>query len=139
MGYFAEYFDAYFGEGTAPVVVATEPSTGGWVRKYDKYLARLIKQRMRLEEDGDVVEAALEAAGVALPVTVTDAPPDDLPRLRRLVVAYARKADAAPKTQRAIDYAKRAQSQLAYELAIRAIAKEIEDEDDAIATLLAFL
>ena len=29
---------------------------------------------MRLEDDEETVEAALEAAGVALPATVTDAP-----------------------------------------------------------------
>ena len=125
----------------APVPVASE--TGGWSalfrteqarfkREEERELAKLLKQRLRAEDDRRKVEEV-----VALEV---DEDASELERLRSLVTTYAATADRdlwANRTARAIDYAQRAQTALAYELALREIAKQEEELEMVLLMALA--
>ena len=132
-------FYAFLAAALAPVV--DQPSGGfHWSVRYERELAKRLRRKIQLEDEADAVEAALEAAGVELPATVTDARGDDLKRLRGLVNAFSAYADeSANRTQRAIEYAQRAKTQLAYELAIREIAQQLEDEEHAVLLTLAMI
>ena len=78
------------------------------------------------------MEMALAAEGLVTPSPEVVA--------RFTVREYAPQADTFNKrTQRAIAYAERAQTALAYEIALRQVQKEIEDEESAIAILLALV
>lgn len=109
----------------------------GWSNEYQRELARRLRRKLALEDDEALVEAALEAAGAALPAEAAEAPADDPARLRALVEGFARESAAnARRTERAIDYAQRAKSAFAYELAIREIARQLEEEEHALLHVL---
>ncbi len=112
----------------------------GWSNLYTVELARLARKRAKFKEEEEAIQEALEAMGVELPQAVTDGAVEDVKRLRGLVVAYAKQdVDIAHKTQRAIDYAQKARTQLAYELAVREIARELEDDEHALLLAVALL
>lgn len=118
-----------------PVTPPEQPS-GGWGYYNDlqreRQLAAARKRRRELEEEADRLEMALAAEGLVTPAPEVVA--------RFTVREYAPQADTFNKrTQRAIAYAERAQTALAYEMALRQVQKEIEDEESAIAMLLALV
>lgn len=111
----------------------TAQSSGGWWPwRLERELVRRLKKRIRQVEDEEAVEAALEAVGEPIP----DTRGDDLARLKALVNAFGRAYEPSKKTQKAVEYARRSQTRLAYELAIREAAKQVEEEED-IAILMA--
>lgn len=116
--------------------VQPEQPTGGWGYFNDyqreRQLAAARKRRRELEDEADRLEMALAAEGLVTPSPEVVA--------RFTVREYAPQADTFNKrTQRAIAYAERAQTALAYEMALRQVQKEIEDEESAIAMLLALV
>jgi hypothetical protein len=133
----AETGGTAFYEFLAAALGVEQPS-GGWGWHNLAELSRLSRKRIKREEEEDAIEAALEAAGVYLPPTVTDAPAHDLERLKGLV-KRSTAIVSSHKAERAIDYAKKAQTKLAYELAVREIARELEDEEHAVLFALALL
>lgn len=111
-------------------------STGGWYAYNEasrqRQLAAARRRKRELEEEADRLEMALAADGLVEPSPEVVA--------RFTVREYAPQVDAfSRRTQRAIAYAERAQTALAYELALRQVQKEIEDEESAIAMLLALV
>lgn len=111
-------------------------ATGGWgyLNDYhrERQLARYRKRQRELEDEADRLEMALAAEGLTTPAPEVVA--------RFTVREYANAADTfSRRTQRAIAYAERAQTALAYELAARQLQKEIDDEESAIAMLLALV
>jgi hypothetical protein len=116
---------------TETVAGSTEeqPSGGyGWSNLYTLELRRLLRKKIKREEDEERLEAAIESLDAEIVL------PND--RLQRLVAAFPATAN---RTQRAIEYAQRAKTDFAYELALRAIAKELEDEEHAVLMTLAML
>lgn len=117
-----------------PAIVVVEQPTGGGVYGW-RNLARIERNRRRrreLEEEADRLEMALAAEGLVEPAPEVVA--------RHTVREYVSgNPDVSRRTQRAIDYAERAQTALAFELALRQVRKEIEDEDTAVLTLLAYV
>ena len=111
---------------------AEQPSGGyGWANLVAAERRRNKRQR-ELEEEADRLEMALAAEGLTTPAPEVVA--------RFTVREYANAADTfSRRTQRAIAYAERAQTALAYELAARQLQKEIDDEESAIAMLLALV
>lgn len=135
MGYFGAYFGAYF-ETPAPAALERFAGGYGWSNLHTLELRRLLRRKLRREDDEDRVRTALKASGAALPPVASDPQAGDLKRLKALVAAY--KA-AEPKTQRAVAYAKRARTTLGYELALRQITQELDDEEHAVLMALALL
>lgn len=129
MGYFTEYFTEYFGEATAPPVVEDQPS-GGYLAHNQAQLERNRRRREELEDEADRLEAALIEAQVL--------PPNPIVTDRITVREYAPHLTSR-RTQRAVDYAQRAKTALAYQLAAREIAKALEEDELAIVTLLAHI
>jgi hypothetical protein len=116
---------------TETVTGSTEeqPSGGyGWSNLYTLELRRLLRKKLKREEDEERLEAAIESLDAEIVL------PND--RLQRLVAAFPATAN---RTQRAIEYAQRAKTDFAYELALREIAKELEDEEHAVLMTLAML
>lgn len=100
----------------------------GWANLAD--LDRRRRRKRELEEEADRLETALIAEQLL--------PPNPEVETRVTVREYPI-AQASRRTQRAIAYAEKARTAAAYELALRAIQKEIEDEETAVATLLALV
>jgi hypothetical protein len=122
---------------------AEESSTGGWARAFreeqrrlkkrdeewkkeqERELAQLLKAKLRAEDDQAQVEAAL---GV------------ETQRLSELVGRYASTADQSlwgNRTARAIEYAQKSRTEFAYQLALRAIVRQIEEEEIVMLMALA--
>ena len=115
-------------------VTTEEAATGGWANlaRIERQQAARRKRLRDLEEEADRLEMALAAEGLAQPSPEVVA--------RFTVRDYAPQAATfSRRTQRAIAYAERAQTALAYELALRQVQREIEDEETAIAMLLALV
>jgi hypothetical protein len=130
------------GEGavTLPVLLGSGSGTpateagGGWAAYNDAVFERRRRKRQKeleeLEAEADRLEALLIEAQ-SLPEN-----PEVFDRIK--VREYAEYATSR-RTQRAIDYAQRAKTALAYQLAAREIAKELEDEEHAVLLTLAML
>ena len=111
---------------------ATEHASGGYGWANLARIERSRKRKRELEEEADRLEMALAADGLVTPSPEVVA--------RFTVREYAPVANTFNKrTQRAIAYAERAQTALAYEMALRQVQKEIEDEEAAIVMLLALV
>lgn len=136
--YFTSYFGRYFDVCAEKPAVEERPA-GGWNFAFERELSRRLRRRFRRKDDEEQVEAALEAVGVAIPPPpATVAPQDDTPRLRALVARYERlQLPPSKRTERAVRYARRAQTELAYELALREIAQQIEDDELSLVLALA--
>lgn len=127
------FLPALTGSGSSPSGTASEQPSGGygWANLVAAERRRNKRQR-ELEEEADRLEMALAAEGLTTPAPEVVA--------RFTVREYANAADTfSRRTQRAIAYAERAQTALAYELAARQLQKEIDDEESAIAMLLALV
>lgn len=138
---------AFLGDGAAtlPVITASgegsvtsasgeaERPTGGYAAENYAAIERARRRRLKEledEDEADRLEALLIAEGQLPPNPVIDD--------RIAVREYAVQAEAFNRrTQRAIDYALRARTDLAYQLAAREIANQLEDEEYAILLLLA--
>jgi hypothetical protein len=132
VAYFTRYFTDYFDVEVA----STQQPTGGWGAANDYQLERLRRRRHKkleeLEAEADRLEAALIAAKTL--------PPNPTVEAKVAVREYAPRAvEFNRRAQRAISYAQRAKTDLAYQLAAREIARELEDEEFAIMTLLAHI
>jgi len=130
------------GTSNAPIAQPQPTNTGGylWTPAAERELAQLVRRRKQREDDERAIEAALEAAGAAQAAAEASAQADELRRLAGLVDAYARSTSddlLLRRTARAIEYAQRAQSALAYELALREIARQLEEEEFAVLMALA--
>jgi hypothetical protein len=129
------------GDSTLPLLTAEgssapakpEQTSGGWGAWNDYEAERRRRKRLReleLEDEADRLEALLIAEG-KLPANPQI---DD----RITVREFAVQAEAFNRrTQRAIDYALRAQTALAYQLAAREIAKQVEEEELAMILMIA--
>lgn len=127
--------------GQTPEIVATgvepaaneEQPTGGYAAANYAAIERNRRRRLKEledEDEADRLEALLIAEGQLPPNPVIDD--------RIVVREYALQAEAFNRrTQRAIDYALRAQTNLAYQLAAREIAPQLEDEEYTLLLLLA--
>lgn len=115
---------------TGVAVGGEQPSGGyGWAN-----LAAISRRRRKreLEEEADRLEMALAAEGLVTPSPEVVA--------RHTVREYAPQvADFSRRAQRAIAYAEKAQTAAAYQLALRQIQRELEDEETAVAMLLALV
>jgi hypothetical protein len=122
-----------FGLFGAQQPTAQPEATGGW-GYYNDWLAEK-RRRKWLKELADEDEAdRLEA----LLIDEGKLPPNPEIDDRIKVREYAVQAEAFNRrTQRAIDYALRARTELAYQLAAREIANQLEDEEYAVLLLLA--
>ena len=91
-------------------------------------LRELLWRNERLKQAAETVERALgvEAKGPALAKELTE----------RYADAVGREF-LARRAQRALDYAERAQTALAYELALREMARQAEEEEMALLLILA--
>ena len=122
-------------EGYTPPEVAPEVPTGGWAAYNDRDAERQRRKRLKAledEDEADRLEALLISEGLL--------PPNPVINDRITVREYALQVDAFNRrTQRAVDYALKARTDLAYELAAREIANQLEDEEYAILLLLASL
>lgn len=109
-----------------------EQPSGGWAA-YNAYDFERRKRRLKAledEDEADRLEALLIAEGQLPQNPVIDD--------RIVVREYALQVDVFNRrTQRAIDYALRARTDLAYQLAAREIANQLEDEEYAVLLLLA--
>jgi hypothetical protein len=107
-----------------------------WKREDEEELAELIRRNERLKAAEATVERALEAAGETAPAGSAT----DLKRLEALTSRYAAITDRdqlARRAQRALEYAERSRTQMAYELALRELARSIEEEELAVLLLIA--
>jgi hypothetical protein len=115
---------------TETVTGATEeqPSGGyGWAN-----LAAIERRRRKREEEelADALEVAMAAEGLI--------EPDPVVAARHVVRDYVKTSPpASRRMQRAVEYAYRAQSDLAWQLAAREIARQ-EEEDFALLMVIAF-
>jgi hypothetical protein len=119
------------GEGGEAVVAPAEeeqPSGGyGWAN-----LAAIERRRKKREEEelADALEVAMAAEGLI--------EPDPVVAARHVVRDYVKTSPpASRRMQRAVEYAYRAQSDLAWQLAAREIARQ-EEEDFALLMVIAF-
>ena len=125
MGYFTRYFSAYF-----DISGLVGRATGGWLASNDAQLERIRRKRRELEEEADRLEVLLAQDGLVQANPTVEA--------RHTVREYAVHAeDFSRRTQRAIAYAERARTAAAYQLALREIAKQLEEEEFALLMLLA--
>lgn len=118
------------------VAVGGEQPSGGWLAynyaQIDRNRRRAEKRRRELEEEADRLEMALAAEGLVTPSPEVVA--------RHTVREYAPQvADFSRRAQRAVAYAEKAQTAAAYQLALRQIQRELEDEETAVAMLLALV
>lgn len=131
MAYFTGYFTSYF-DVAADVVAFVQPS-GGWGFYNDRNAERQRRRRRELEEleeEADRLEALLIEAKAL--------PPNPVVEAKIKVRTYAPQAkEFTRRTQRAIDYAQRAKTDLAFQLAAREIERQLEDEELALVTLIA--
>ena len=120
------------GEGNVVRLVTDQPS-GGYAAENYAAIERARRRRLKAladEDEADRLEALLIAEGQLPPNPVIDD--------RIVVREYAVQAEAFNRrTQRAIDYALRARTDLAYQLAAREIANALEDENFAVLLLIA--
>lgn len=103
--------------------------SGGYAVANWRQIERNRQRRRELEEEADRLEMALAAEGLITPDPVVEA--------RHTVRSYVPIGTDSRRTQRAIAYAERAQTALAYELALREIAKQMDEEDHALLMALA--
>src|SRR5574343_1100881 len=113
-----------------------EQPSGGWLAynyaQIDRNRRRAEKRRRELEEEADRLEMALAAEGLVTPSPEVVA--------RHTVRTYAPQvADFSRRAQRAVAYAEKAQTAAAYQLALRQIQRELEDEEMAVSMLLALV
>lgn len=113
-----------------------EQPSGGWLAynyaQIDRNRRRAEKRRRELEEEADRLEMALAAEGLVTPSPEVVA--------RHTVREYAPQvADFSRRAQRAVAYAEKAQTAAAYQMALRQIQRELEDEETAVAMLLALV
>lgn len=114
------------------VAVGGEQPTGGWAAFNYAQIDRNRRKRRELEEEADRLEMALAAEGLVKP--------DPVVEHRYTVHEYKHLAPTFNRrTQRAIDYAERARTALAYELAAKAIAQAIEDDEMALLMAVALV
>ena len=135
MAYFTGYFTGYFdvAEGVAPVV--PDQPTGGWAA----YNYADIERRRRRKKELEELEDEADRLEVAL-IEAQTLPPNPIVFDRIKVREYAPQVqNFSRRTQRAVDYALRAKTALAYQLAARELAQAVEDEELAIVTLLAHI
>ena len=116
-----------------PPVVVEDHNSGGYAAanyaQIDRNLRAAKKRRRELEEEADRLEMVLAAEGLVQPAPEVVA--------RFTVRDYApRSSEFTRRTQRAIDYAERAQTAAAYQLALKEIQRQL-DEEEAFALLLA--
>lgn len=119
-------------EGIEPPAETVIQPSGGWGayndRNAERQRRKWLKRQEELEEEADRLEALLIAEKAL--------PPNPELEARITVREYADYVTSR-RTQRAVDYALRAKTALAYQLAAREIAKELEDEEHAVLMLLA--
>jgi len=128
------------GEGAGGVAAEPEPSTGGWAehfRREQAALKRADEESARLEAEelralAERLEAHLVETGVLLEADARA----DLVRLRGLASQYV-PSDLPRRAQRALDYAERAQSEFAVQLALRELDRLQEEEAFALLMVLA--
>lgn len=117
-----------------PQVPVSQPATGGWGAYNDAQVERRRRKRKReleeLEAEADRLEALL--------IAEQKLPPNPVIEAKVKVREYAPQAkDFSRRAQRAIDYARKAKTDLAYQLAAREIQQALEDEELAIVTFIA--
>ena len=123
MAYFTRYFTTYF----RPVEVQTQEATGGWaILRNEQAAMRRRRKREEEEELADRLEALLASEGLV--------PPNPEVEVRIQVREYP---PMKRRTQRAVDYALKARTALAYQLAMRELAREQEEEEYALLLALA--
>jgi hypothetical protein len=154
-GYFSSYFDTGAESGGSPVSgrryvfrpypirqriywsqpeavvveepeVATEQPSGGWGWRNQAVIDRLQRKREEEEDLADRLEVELAKEGLV--------PPNPAAEVRIQVREYP---PMKRRTQRAVDYALKARTELAYQLALREIAREQEEEEYALLLALA--
>jgi hypothetical protein len=124
VSYFTTYFTTYFRE------VAQSVAGGGWGAFNRVDHAR--RKRRELEEEADRLEVVLAEQGLVEPAPIVLA--------RHTVREYAPQREIfSRRTQRAIDYAERVRTTLAYELAAKQIAQQIEDEEVSLLMSIALI
>ena len=131
-----QWFGA-LGEPVEPPVVPPVPvtqATGGWGAYNDAQAERRRRKRKReleeLEAEADRLEALL--------IAEQKLPPNPTVEARIKVREYAPRAqDFSRRAQRAIEFARKAKTDLAYQLAAREIQQALEDEELAIVTFIA--
>jgi hypothetical protein len=116
-------------EPEQPVEQPTEQPSGGygWAN-----LAAIERRRRKREEEelADALEVAMAAEGLV--------EPDPVVAARHVVRDYVKTSPpASRRMQRAVEYAYRAQTDLAWQLAAREIARQ-EEEDFALLMVIAF-
>lgn len=118
-------------------VAAESAGTGGWAA-YNAYDAERQRRRRKQEQDeederealADRLEAQLAAEGLL--------EADPVVAQRIVVREYAQSPELLNRrAQRAVEYALRAKTELAWQLAAREIARQEEDEELAVILLLA--
>lgn len=116
--------------------IQTQEATGGWL--YAARRERLQREweeeleRRELEAEADRLEAHLIETG-SLPKSL----PPELKRVRDEVELYKYDSDLPKRAKRAIEYAARAQTELAYRLAQRELRRMQEEEEFAVLMTLA--
>ena len=119
MSYFTAYFSTYFRAETV-----AQGGGYGW-NAYDR-------KKRELEEEADRLEVILAKEGLIQA--------DPLVVARHTVHEYLpKKAEFSRRTQRAIDYAERSKTELAYQLAAKEIAQQIENEEISLLMAIALV
>ena len=124
MAYFTRYFTTYF----RPVEVQSlEQPSGGWaILRNEQAALRRRRKREEEEELADRLEVELAKEGLV--------PPNPAAEIRIQVREYP---PMKRRTQRAVDYALKAKTALAYQIAMRELAREQEEEEYALLLALA--
>jgi hypothetical protein len=122
---------------TLTTATAEQPS-GGWIESaYERRYAKLtdeLKKELREEQEREELADRLEAALIA-EGSLTAAQADFI-RLQGLAAQYAQ-TDLTNRARRALQFAERAQTQLASRLAMRELDKLREEEEYALLLLMA--
>ena len=117
MSYFGAYFGAFF-DVSAPAANTEDQPSGGWgwkgPQRYEDWLAAR-------EDLADRVEVELAKEGLVAPNPIAE--------VRIQVREYP---PMKRRTQRAVDYALKAKTDLAAQLALRELAREQEEEEYAL-------
>ena len=117
----------------AEVIVTDQPS-GGWGAYNDSNAEKQRRKRKEYLDELDAEADRLEALLIEEGRLPKNPAVDDRIQVRE----YALQAEAlSRRAQRAIAYALRARTDLAYQLAAREIAQQLEDEEYAVLLLLA--
>jgi len=127
----------YAGDLQASLVLTEDQPSGGYGAYNDAMRERARRKRLKelqeldeLEAEADRLEMALAADGLLTASPAVEA--------RFTVREYAHYADSFNRrTQRAIAYAERARTELAYQLAAQEIARQVEEEELAILLMVA--